>query len=130
VEAGWSGGERINLTATYAFLDASEPAGRELRRPRHSGSVAADGIAGRFTYGAALTYTGARLDRDFDRFPAPLVRLSPYWLGSARVGYRISRSLELFGRVSNAFDTRVVDVVGYRAEGRTVFAGIRLGPGR
>jgi vitamin B12 transporter len=130
VEAGWSGGERINLTATYAFLDASEPAGRELRRPRHSGSVTADGVAGRFTYGASLTYTGARLDRDFDRFPAPLVRLSPYWLGNARVGYRISRSLELFGRVANAFDARVVDVVGYRAEGRTVFAGIRLGPGR
>ncbi|WP_338504339.1 TonB-dependent receptor [Sphingomonas kaistensis] len=130
LEAGWSGGERFNLSATYAYLDASEPAGRELRRPRHSGSVAADGALGRFSYGAALSYTGARLDRDFDLFPAPLVRLGSYWLGSARVAYRVAPTVELFGRVANAFDTRVVDVVGYRAEGRSVFAGIRLGAGR
>jgi vitamin B12 transporter len=129
-EAGWSDGQALNLTATYAILDASEPGGRELRRPRHSGSVAADGVAGRFSYGAALSYTGARLDRDFDLFPAPLVRLSPYWLGSARVAYRVARAVELFGRMANAFDSRIVDVVGYRAEGRSVFAGIRFGPGR
>lgn len=130
VEAGWSAGERLNLSATYAYLDASEPAGRELRRPRHSGSVAADGASGRLSYGAALTYTGARLDRDFDLFPSPLVRLPSYWLGSARLAYRVAPSVELFGRVANAFDRRVVDVVGYRAEGRTVFAGIRLGRSR
>ena len=130
VEAGWNGGEHLNLSATYAYLDASEPAGRELRRPRHSGSVAADGALGRLSYGAALSYTGARLDRDFDLFPAPLVRLRSYWLGSARVAYRVAPTVELFGRVANAFDRQVVDVVGYRAEGRSVFAGIRLGAGR
>ncbi|GAA4009132.1 TonB-dependent receptor plug domain-containing protein [Sphingomonas humi] len=130
LEGGWSGGEWLNLSAAYSYLKASEPAGRELRRPRHSGSIAADGIAGRITYGAALSYTGSRLDRDFDLFPSPLVRLEPYWLGSARVGFRVAPTVELFGRLSNAFDERVVDVVGYRAEGRAVFAGIRLGPRR
>ena len=130
LEAGWSAGEQLNLSATYAYLDASEPTGRELRRPRHSGSVAADGALGRFSYGAALSYTGARLDRDFDLFPAPLVRLKSYWLGSARVAYRVAPTVELFGRVANAFDRQVVDVIGYRAEGRSVFAGIRLGASR
>nr|WP_314444870.1 TonB-dependent receptor [uncultured Sphingomonas sp.] len=130
LDAGWTAGEWLNLNATYAFLDAAEPAGRELRRPRHSSSFVADGRAGRLTYGAALSYTGGRLDRDFDQFPAPLVRLSPYVLGSARVGFRLSDKVELFGRVANAFDARAVDVVGYRTEGRTAFAGIRLGPGR
>jgi vitamin B12 transporter len=130
LEAGWSRGDWLNLSATYAYLDASEPAGRELRRPGYSGSVAADGVAGRLSYGAALSYTGARLDRDFDLFPSPLVRLSSYWLASARLAYRVVPSVELFGRVSNAFNSKVADVVGYRAEGRGVFAGIRLGPGR
>lgn len=130
VESGWSAGEQLNLSATYAYLDASEPAGRELRRARHSGSVAADGTLGRFSYGAALSFTGARLDRDFDLFPAPLVRLKSYWLTSARVAYRVAPTIELFGRVANAFDARVIDVVGYRAEGRSVFAGIRLGARR
>lgn len=130
VEADWSGGEWLNLSASYAYLDASKPAGHELRRPRHSGSVAANGAMRGFVYGAALSYTGKRLDRDFDLFPSPLVRLSPYWLASARVGYRVAPTLELFGRVANAFNAKVEDVVGYRAEGRSVVAGIRLGPRR
>ncbi len=91
VEAGWSGGERLNLSATYAYLDASEPAGRELRRPRHSGSIAADGAVGRLSYGAALSYTGARLDRDFDQFPAPLVRLRVLLARQARGSLTVSR---------------------------------------
>jgi outer membrane cobalamin receptor len=71
-----------------------------------------------------------RLDRDFDLFPSPLVRLPSNWLASARLGYRLSPKVELFGRVANALGSRVVDVVGYRADGRSVFAGIRLDPGR
>jgi vitamin B12 transporter len=130
LEAGWSSGDWLNLTATYAYLDASEPAGRELRRARHSGSVAADGTTGRLTYGGAVSYTGSRLDRDFDLFPSPLVRLGSYWLASARLGYRLSEQVELYARVANAFDTSAVDVIGYRSEGRTAFAGIRLGLGR
>lgn len=130
IEAGWTGGEWLNLSATYAYLDASEPAGRELRRPRHSGSVAADGIAGPFTYGAALSYTGRRLDRDFDQFPAPRISLGSYWLASARIAYRLSERVELFGRAANLFDSKTVDVVGYRSEGRTLFAGIRFGSRR
>ncbi|GAA4016952.1 TonB-dependent vitamin B12 receptor [Sphingomonas swuensis] len=130
LEAGWSPSPLINLTATYAWLDASEPAGRELRRPKHSGSVAADGIAGRLSYGAALSYAGARLDRDFDLFPAPLVRLRASWLASARLGYAVTPGLELFGRIANAFDSNSTDVVGYRREGRTAYAGVRARLGR
>jgi vitamin B12 transporter len=126
LEAGWTPGTWLALTATFATLKATEPAERELRRPKHSGSVAADGSAGRLSYGAALSYTGQRLDRDFDLFPAPLVRLDRYWLASARVGYRVSNRVELFGRIANAFDAKAIDVVGYRSEGRTAYAGIRL----
>lgn len=129
LEAGWTPSRQLNLTATYAYLDATEPAGRELRRPRHSGSIAADGGFGRLSYGAAMSYTGTRLDRDFDLFPAPLLRLDPYWLASGRLAYRLSRQVELFGRVANAFDEETMDVVGYRREGRTAYAGIRLGLG-
>lgn len=127
LEAGWSPGEWLSLDAQASFLSASEPAGRELRRPRRSGSLSATGAVRRLSYGASLSYTGARLDRDFDLFPAPLVRLSPYWHGNARLGWRVGKQVELFGRVANAFNAKVVDVIGYRSEGRTAFAGIRLG---
>jgi vitamin B12 transporter len=125
LEAGYSAGPLLNLDAHYAFVDAEEPAGRELRRPRHSGAVSADGALGRFSYGATLAYNGRRLDRDFDLFPSRLVRLPADWLASARVAYSLSSRLELFGRVANAFDNRAEDVVGYRREGRTAYGGIR-----
>nr|MBA2771247.1 TonB-dependent receptor [Sphingomonas sp.] len=131
-ELGWSPGERLRLTAYYAFLDSDEPGRapatqlREVRRPRHSGSVAADGTSGRLTYGASLAHAGARLDTNFDVFPARRVRLKPYWLASGRLAYSVGPGLELFVRGSNLFDARYQDVFGYRTEGRALYAGVSL----
>jgi vitamin B12 transporter len=127
-EAGWNLGDALRLSASYAFLDASEPAFagqlREVRRPRHSGSAVLDGKLGRFTYGASIAYVGPRADTDFDMFER--VRLSPYWLAGARLAYALRPGVELFGRIANAFDDRYQDVVGYRTEGRSGYAGLRL----
>jgi vitamin B12 transporter len=131
-ELAWEPIPALRLTATYAYLNATEPGGlggaqlREVRRPRHSGSVAADGEAGGLSYGLTIAYTGARRDTDFDGFPARAVRLGAYWLAGGRIGYRISDRVELFARAANAFDQRYQDVFGYRTEGRSVHAGIRL----
>jgi vitamin B12 transporter len=132
-ELGWAVGERLRLTANYAFLDAQEPGSipatqlREVRRPKHGGSVAIDGKSGRLTYGGSLGYVGARGDTNFDVIPAQRVRLKPYWLAGARLAYRVRPGLELFARASNLFDARYQDVFGYRTEVRAVYAGLRLG---
>ena len=127
---GWQVGDALRLTGNYSYLKAGEPDGasqvREIRRPKHSGSVALDGTSGRFAYGASLAFTGARRDTNFDVFPAQPVRLGSYWLGGARVAYEVSPRLELFARAANAFDERYQDVFGYRTEGRSLYAGIRL----
>jgi vitamin B12 transporter len=131
-EFGWRVGEALRLSATYAYLDATEPGAiastqlRETRRPKHSGSIAADGRSGRVTYGASVAYVGARGDTNFDVFPAQKVRLNAYWLAGAKVGYSLRPGVELFARGSNLFDARYQDVFGYRTEGRAVYAGIRL----
>ncbi len=131
-EAGYRFGDAARLTATYALLMASEPGSvagsqvREVRRPRHSGSVALDGGRGRLGYGASIAYTGARTDMDFDLFPARTVRLGAYWLAGARVAYAVSPGFELTARLSNAFGANYRDVVGYRTEGRSANVGIRL----
>lgn len=132
-ELGWRLGERLKLTANYAYLHATEPGAlpsiqlREVRRPRHSGSIAADGSLGKFTYGASLAYVGERGDTDFDVFPARSVRLNSYWLAGARIAYAISPRLQLFARASNLLDSNYQDVFGYRTEGRAIYAGLRLG---
>ena len=132
-ELGWAASDRLRLTANYAYLDASEPSDgslvRELRRPKHSGSIAADGQLAKLSYGISIAYTGARFDRRED-FPFDRVRLGAYWLAGARLGYSVNDRFELFARTANAFDERYQDVFGYRTEGRSVHAGIRLAPRR
>ena len=131
-EFGWQVGEALRLDANYAYLKASEPglvAGsqvRELRRPKHSGSVGLDGTWRRLSYGASIAYTGTHDDMNFDVFPFETVHLHSYWLGGARVAYAVSGRIELFARAANAFDARYQDVFGYRTEGRSLYAGIRL----
>ena len=134
IEAGWSASPRLRFRAQGAYLKATQPnvaalQVKEVRRPRWSGAVSADGVAGRLTYGASLALVGARSDVDFDQFPAATVRLGGYALASARLGWRISPLVELFGRVANAFDRRYQDVVGYRPSGRSINGGLRLGLG-
>jgi vitamin B12 transporter len=132
-EIGWQLGKTLRLSAVYAYVDATEPESmlpgqlREVRRPRHSGSVALDGRRGRLTYGASIFYVGERSDIDFDLFPAERVRLKPYWLAGARLSYAVRPGLELFARASNLLDADYQDVFGYRTEGRGIFAGLRLG---
>ena len=100
---------------------------REVRRPKHSGSIARRRAeSGRFSYGASLAYIGERIDTDFDSSRSTWSALDPYWLAGARVAYRVTSRVELFGRVANAFDADYQDVVGYRTEGRSAFAGVRI----
>lgn len=135
VEGAYRPSETTRVTATYAWLDADEPtlAGgqlKEQRRPKHSGSVAVDGSHGRLIYGAAIAYSGRRIDTNFDVFPSQRVRLGAYWLASARLAYRLTDELEAHVRVANAFDDDYQDAVGYRSEGRSIHAGLRVALGR
>jgi vitamin B12 transporter len=130
-EAGWKVTDLFRLRATYAFLNATEPDSSgdrqvsELRRPRHSGSIAGDGGTGRWSYGASISYVGSHLDTS-DNFPFAVVRLRSYWLAGARVAYAVRPGIEIYARGSNLFDARYEDSAGYHTEGMGVFAGIRL----
>lgn len=128
-EVEWKISEQLRVGANYAHLDATEPQAdvrvRELRRPKHSGSVTVDGVSGRLSYGASLAYVGQHFDSR-DVYPFDRVALASYWLAGARVAYEVRRGVEVFARGSNLFDQSYQDVFGYRTEGRGLFAGIRL----
>lgn len=130
-ELAWRPIEALRLSANYAYLHAIQPGSSdgsqvtELRRPKHSGSIAADGVAGRWSYGASLAYVGSR--RDFlEVQPFGIVKVDPYWLVAARVAYDIKPGMELFARGSNLLDTKYEESAGYRTEGRGLFVGVRL----
>jgi vitamin B12 transporter len=130
-EFAWQVADMLRLNANYAYLRATQPDAAtdrqlyELRRPRHSGSVALDGAMGRWSYGASLAYVGSHLDRQ-DVAPFGVVRLRSYWLAGARVAYSLRPGVEVFARGSNLFDAAYEDSAGYRNEGRGLFLGIRL----
>lgn len=134
-ELGWQVADRLRLSANYAYLHATQPGDlatgqqTELRRPRHSGSIAADGSMGRWSYGASIAYTGTHLDRE-EIFPFGIVRLKSYWLADARVAYSVKPGIELFVRGANLFDSSYEEAAGYRTEGIGGFVGVRLKAGR
>jgi vitamin B12 transporter len=120
------------LFATYTYLDAEERKGagdlavREVRRPRHSAGFGGQGELGRLSWGATLAYVGARRDTDFESFPARPVRLGDYGLASLQLAWRLRKGVELFARSENALGADYQDAFGYRTQGRTVHAGLRL----
>ena len=134
-EVAWLPSDKLRLTATYAYLNATQPDDvsmkqvRELRRPKNSGSIAFDGITGRITYGGSIAYVGRHFD-DRDTFPFDAVALGSYWLAGARVACSITPRVQLFARMTNALNQKYQDVFSYRTEPRGIFLGVRLANGR
>lgn len=132
LSADWQPARFVRFAFNYTYLRAKDrplaggASAVEVRRPRHTANLIATGEAGALSWGTSLAYVGARLDNDFDRFPAVLVRLHPYLLASARLGWGIGHGVEAYVRAENAFDSDYQDVVGFHVPGRTVYAGLRL----
>lgn len=122
----------LTLNATYAFLDADEQRTatgvrtREVRRPRHSGSLTAAYAGTVFDLAASAAITGARDDDDFRDFPAVRVALPAYARVTLSGAWHVRPWLDVTARVENAFDTRSEDVLGYRSAGVTAHGGVRL----
>lgn len=130
-EASWKIADKVRLSANYAYLRATEPDSvtqrqvPELRRPKHSGSIAADGAIGHWSYGASIAYSGRQFDTS-DNFPFGIVPLRSYWLADARIAYAVRRGVQLYVRGSNLFDAHYENSAGYHTEGLGLFAGVRL----
>ena len=107
-----------------------------LRRPGRSGWLQVEVLPhGRLTWGARVTWVGAREDLDFSTFQAQRVTLDActrvdLWGAMDLVRRTGGWALALTARVDNAADTRVEQVLGFRAPGRVVWIGVRAESGR
>jgi vitamin B12 transporter len=125
----------LKLSAAYTYTDAAEPDAitgdevREIRRPRHAGSLGADWttLDGRLQLNANFSYTGTRND---DYYPPTFIKevvgLGAYKLVSLAASWRLDESVRLYTRVDNLFDTSYEDVYGYNTPGIGAYAGLRL----
>lgn len=137
--AQWRPGDGIEVGASYTYTDATEQniAGndiRELRRPRHAGSLSlgyrSEGEAFQATLSA--DYGGTRQDMFFPPWPEPpaVVTLRNYWVVDLTAQYRLNDSVVLYARGSNLLDEDYEQVYGYRTQGRVGIAGVRVNFGQ
>lgn len=126
----------LSIGASYTWLEAREPTGLvEVRRPRSSGR--ADVTYGfdrhRAKIGFAVLYNGSLIDealRAADPFVFPLtperVVLKDYWILSAMASYKLTPTLEIYGRAENLLDQRYQEVYGFETPGLAVYGGVRV----
>lgn len=137
--ARWSVNDFFDVRTSYTYTDSTEEdfAGddvRELRRPKHAGSVSFDFRSSNERFRASLfaDYGGDRTDVFFPPFPAPseTVTLDSHWLVELTAQYAVTPSVTLFARGANLLDEDYEEVYGYRTLGRTMYIGARINFGR
>jgi vitamin B12 transporter len=122
--------DSLSIRVGYGYLDATEPGSdgqlRELRRPRHTGRLAADvrAFSDRLRLQLGTAYVGRSFDHDFGTFPARRVVLGSYWLAHTAARYHVTDTWSVFGRLENAFDANYQTVFGYHTPGRTAHIGV------
>ncbi len=130
----WDLADELALNASYTYVDAAAGDAREVRRPRHSGSIDVDYqlLGGRARLALAATYGGTRSDTFFPPWPNPpqTVTLRHHWLVDLTARYRLAPGLDAFARVSNLLAADYEQVYGYRTPGRAGYVGLTLAFGR
>jgi len=119
---------RVNWQFSYAYLDAKDAQGDELRRAEHTGSGTLryrhNDVHSGFVQ---IDYTGSRLDTFFPPFPQPsqIVDLDAYWFVSANYRYQYNKNTTLSFRGSNLLNRTYEDVFGFATQGRRVSVNLR-----
>ena len=120
LDAHWHG---ARWRAAYAYVDSTSDDMREIRRPRHQGSVAMRRAVSRLvSLGLGMTYSGASLDRDFSTYPATPVLLDGFRLLRADLKIQPSPRWGIQLLVENALDEDYATVYGYRSPGLSAMA--------
>jgi len=131
--------ENLSFGGSYTYTDSTQNDGsgndvRELRRPRHSGSLNTSYrfLDERANFRLVADYGGTSTDIFFPPFPLPseIVSLESHWLLDLTASYDINQDTNIFVRANNLLDEDYEQVYGYRNPGRSAYVGVRLGFGK
>jgi vitamin B12 transporter len=117
----------IDLIGSYTHLNAKNPNGStELRRPDNQASLDASWrlLASRLQLTAGVTYNGEQQDTDFSTFLP--TRLASYTLLRVGASYKVTDSVEVYGRVENTTDEKYQETFGVLTPKRAYYIGIRF----
>lgn len=110
----------------HASLDLQNPRNKETdavldRRARYHGDVGMDYLAGPWTFGGNVTFSGKRFDTN------GVNRLGGYTLLNLHVSYDLTKDWQVFARWNNVFDKFYELAYGYQTPGSNAFLGVRYG---
>lgn len=146
LSGAWRPSAGVDVRASYTFLStevrAVDSADGEapppyhvgdplLRRPRHQGAVDARWAKGRMNAFGEVLFRGGTLDAEPAFGPTGGLYTNPgYGVTNVGASFRVTRGLDIYGRVTNLFDRAYEEVLGYPAPGRLAFIGVRLAASR
>ncbi|MDI1364764.1 MAG: TonB-dependent receptor [bacterium] len=118
--------DRLTLIGNYTYTDAENAsgaaAGKQLtRRPKALANLSA---SYRWPVGLNTTVAARHVGKTFNN-EANTVSVSGYTLVDLRASYPINDTLEVYGRIENAFDEKYQTVLNYGTPGRGAFLGVR-----
>lgn len=122
--------DNLSIGGSYTYTDSRQPdASPEVRRPRHMGNLNANYVfaAGRGNVNLDVSYNGKQLDNEFaSSTPESVVTLNDYVLVTLAASYKLTDTLEIYGRVENLVDQNYEEVFSYRSPGLGAFGGLRV----
>lgn len=112
----------LDLRLSYTRLDATEPAGIEVRRPKHELGLGATlrTFGGRGTVSADARYVSG----NYDTFGGVRSKLPAFWKVDLAATYQVADNVKLNARVENLFDKDYFEAWGYYNRGRTIYVGL------
>lgn len=120
--------ERLAFSANYTNMDAENTArgtanfGRSLaRRPNETTNAQ---LSYDWAFGLSTAVAVQHAGRSFDSISNTYV-LDGYTLVDLRAAFEVTDSLEVYGRIENAFDEKYETVRRYGTLGRAFYAGLR-----
>lgn len=118
--------ENLTIAGNYTYTDAESASGatngKQLtRRPKNMGNLS---VTYRWPVGLSTTVAARRVGKTFNN-DANTQTVAAYTTVDVRASYPINETLEVFGRVENAFDKDYQTILNYGTPGRGAFLGLR-----
>lgn len=116
----------LTITGNYTYTDAESASGTSkgkqlTRRPKNMGNLS---VGYRWPVGLTTTVAARYVGKTYNNDANTQV-VKGYTLVDLRASYPINETLEVFGRVENAFDKDYQTILNYGTPGRGAFVGLR-----
>ena len=122
----WNPIDPLLLTCNYTYTSTADPLGSELlRRPKNKVGITGTGkLSSKLKVSTNMQWVGTRIDNGVEGKSKG--QLPGYFLLNMTASYKLSDTVELYGRIDNLFDGYYEEAWGYATPGRSAYAGIKV----